>query len=253
MTHSELLRQQKIQLKILSDFDSFCKKQNIKYYIIYGTLLGAIRHKGFIPWDYDIDTVMTRSEYQKFMQVYNLLPSHLSIWEVCYSDINHAGLARIMYHDEALGGVHIDIFILDYAKEGWTKNKIVERVCGLLHFAKLSKNEKSILLKHFSGSPLKQMAIQIAKVVHILVGGSANAERLIYKMRVSKNPTKNYITLEDSIRLPVECFSNPQLLDFDGHLFYAPQNAEELLTTMYGNYMEIPPEGHKWLKEEGLE
>ena len=59
--------------------------------------------------------------------------------------------------------------------------------------------------------------------------------------------------LEDWIQLPARNFSETQLLEFDNHMFYAPANVEELLTVMYGNYMEIPPEGHRWLKEEGLE
>lgn len=252
MNHSDLKKQQKIQLEMLVDFDTFCKDHGLRYYMFYGTLLGAVRHKGFIPWDYDIDTAMTRAEYEKFKAIQSELPSHLSIWEVCYSDIGHAGLARIMFHDQELGGVHIDIFILDY--ESKRQNApLLKRFCRLLHFAKLSKSEKSILLHHFSKQPLKQAVVHISKLVRLLVGGSASAERIIHKLRVSSTPTSNYITLEDSLQFPVEYFGEPTLRPFDGYMFYAPCNAEELLTTMYGNYMEIPPEGHLWMKEEGLE
>ena len=253
MNHSELKKQQEIQLKMLVDFDAFCKAQGLKYFMIYGTLLGAVRHKGFIPWDYDIDTAMTRAEYERFNSVKHLLPSHLSISEVCYSDINHAGLARIMYHDEELGCVHVDIFILDWQRGGWYAGSFARRFCRLLHFAKLSKSEKSILIKHFSGQPLKQAVVQLSKVLRLLVGGSASAERMIFRLRVSKEPTDKVIMLEDWIQLPARNFSQTQLLEFDNHMFYAPANVEELLTVMYGNYMEIPPEGHRWLKEEGLE
>lgn len=253
MNHSELKKQQGIQLKMLVDFDAFCKAQNIKYFMFYGTLLGAIRHKGFIPWDYDIDTAMTRAEYDRFKTIQHLLPSHLSIWEVCYSDIDHAGLARLMYHDKELGGVHVDIFILDYKRESRFNGILKDNMCRLLHFAKLSNSEKSILIKHFSGQPLKQAMVQLSKLVNKLVGGSARAERIIYKLRVSKTPTPYYITLEDRIQLPSQYFTDAELQPFDGHLFYAPTNAEKVLTTMYGNFMEIPPEGHRWMKEEGLE
>ncbi len=74
MTHSELKKQQKIQLKMLVDFDAFCKEHGLKYFMVYGTLLGAVRHKGFIPWDYDIDTAMTRAEYEKFKAIQHKLP-----------------------------------------------------------------------------------------------------------------------------------------------------------------------------------
>ncbi len=253
MNHNELKKQQEIQLKMLADFDLFCKTHGLSYFMFYGTLLGAVRHKGFIPWDYDIDTAMTRAEYERFKKVQSLLPSHLSIWEVCYSDIDHAGLARIVYHDEKLGYVHIDIFILDYQREDWANNKLIHMCCRMLHFAKLSKNEKKILVRHFSKQPMKRAIVHFSKVVKILVGGSAAAERLIFRLRVSKIPTANVLTLEDNICWPAKYFANTELLPFDGHNFYAPGHADELLTSMYGNYMEIPPEGHRWLKEEGLE
>lgn len=238
---------------MLVDFDDFCKSHGLTYFMIYGTLLGAVRHKGFIPWDYDIDTAMTRSEYEKFKAIQHELPPHLSVWKVCYSDIDHAGLARLVFQDKNLGGVHIDIFILDYKRDSWFNGQITNYICRLLHFAKLSRNEKSILLKRFSGQPLKQAVVQLSKAIHILVGGSASAERIIFKLRVSKAPTSNFITLEDNIQFPAKYFFSPVLLPFDGHMFYAPENTDELLTTMYGNYMEIPPEGLLWLKEEGLE
>ena len=85
MNHSDLKKQQEVQLKMLVDFDAFCKEHGISYFMIYGTLLGAVRHKGFIPWDYDIDTAMTRAEYNRFKAVKHLLPSHLSISCILYS------------------------------------------------------------------------------------------------------------------------------------------------------------------------
>lgn len=59
-----------IELEILAFIDSFCKKNNIDYFINYGTLIGAIRHKGFIPWDDDIDISMTRENYERFIQLF---------------------------------------------------------------------------------------------------------------------------------------------------------------------------------------
>ena len=61
----------KIQLEILAYIDSFCKKNNISYFIKYGTLLGAVRHKGFIPWDDDIDISMDREHYNMFIEKFN--------------------------------------------------------------------------------------------------------------------------------------------------------------------------------------
>ena len=69
MNHNLKIVQSEI-LKILKIFDEKCKENNLKYYIFYGTLLGAVRHKGFIPWDDDIDITMPREDYEKFISLY---------------------------------------------------------------------------------------------------------------------------------------------------------------------------------------
>ena len=61
---------QQVSLDILKDVHSFCQKEGIKYSLAYGTLIGAIRHKGFIPWDDDVDIMMTRPEYERFIRAY---------------------------------------------------------------------------------------------------------------------------------------------------------------------------------------
>ena len=60
----------KVELNLLLDFDKYCKQNNLRYYLCYGTLIGAVRHKGFIPWDDDIDVIMPREDYEKLMALH---------------------------------------------------------------------------------------------------------------------------------------------------------------------------------------
>ena len=67
LTNNEI---KSIELNLLLEFKRFCELNNLRYYLAYGTLLGAIRHKGFIPWDDDIDVIMPRNDYEKFIEIY---------------------------------------------------------------------------------------------------------------------------------------------------------------------------------------
>lgn len=146
MNHKELRKLQNIQYSILQDVDEVCKKHNISYFLVYGTLLGAVRHKASIPWDNDIDIAMKREEYEKFLKVVEELLSKYELRHICYSEIKYASLSRIIKNDKLFGDVHIDIFIMDNAR---IVSPILSKISGVigrfLQIAKLSEFEKNII------------------------------------------------------------------------------------------------------------
>ena len=119
-----------VLLDLLVEYDRVCRKHNITYYLDGGTLLGAVRHKGFVPWDNDIDVIMTRREYDRLCQVADEEFAKPYFWQTNYTDLGSARrhgqlrnslttaiLTSEMEEGEATGafnqGVFMDIFILD--------------------------------------------------------------------------------------------------------------------------------------------
>ena len=134
----ELREMQLLELKILKEFDSFCKKYNLRYFLSSGSLLGAIRHKGFIPWDDDIDVYMPYEDYLIFMEEYPAGGHYEAVdWKKNSSYFLPFGklidtntyLLHPGYPIQGVMGVYIDIFPLAGYKETnvedfWNKNNL---------------------------------------------------------------------------------------------------------------------------------
>lgn len=136
--HKQLRKLQLEQYKILQSVNDLCSKYGIEYYLLYGTLLGAVRHSKFIPWDYDIDIAMERTQFNRFKSVVQELPDWLEVWDICYSSIEYAGLSRVVKpKDCVFGDIHIDIFIIDNAR---ITSNICTKINGALGRFYISRN-----------------------------------------------------------------------------------------------------------------
>lgn len=141
----------KIELDILSYIDDFCKKNNIEYFINYGTLIGAVRHKGFIPWDDDIDISMTRENYDKFIEYYKNDKSKYKLLALETNKHYFNNFAKIVDSTTRIdntriyksypSGIFIDIFPMD----SFADKKIVDICYVLESFKLLSFSKRKIL------------------------------------------------------------------------------------------------------------
>ena len=125
LTHKEL---QDFSLEILTDIADFCEKEGLKYSLAYGTLLGAIRHKGFIPWDDDIDIIMPREDYNRFRETYknrkfifvdsnNTPDCFIAFGRVCDTE-RTITRSYIPWHGKSIKtGVWIDVFPVDHVRK----------------------------------------------------------------------------------------------------------------------------------------
>lgn len=246
----------KIELSILKYIDSQCRKYNLRYYLGYGTLLGAVRHKGFIPWDDDIDIWMPREDYDKFVTIEALSGS--SEFKILSPLVNldyYYGFAKLVSKKTQLQeigflpikdyGVYVDIFPLDKVMG---KRSILHSIAKYVIIARVAScNVKPWLnLTHRK----KAMLFRFIGIIATLLGFRRTAKLTDKIAKIDeRKATKNVGALVESIGkhniFPVECFSSTVLLEFEGHYYNAPKGYHECLTQLYGDYMQLPPENKR--------
>lgn len=251
----------RLQIEMLKDLDAICKKYNIRYFAVFGTALGAVRHKGFIPWDDDIDVGMLRDDYDKFMQVveseigekYQMItPSIDPNYACCVTKFQRKGTKFLSHLAEKLNCeqcIFIDIFPFDSLAEDSKKRKnqylmtlVYDRLiylCGSAH--PIIPYEG---IKHDLATIICWCIHYVLKLFHISVG---QLYEKFEKNCIKYNGTNasevttfgdgaclNYRMLKTDV-LPVEyvAFENTEIP-------LMSKNSEHLEKT-YGNYMEIPP------------
>ncbi len=240
----------KIELDILLYVADFCRSHQLRYFLAYGTLLGAIRHKGFIPWDDDIDLQMPREDYNKLIDIFNREKTNADIELISPSDsrsrhsfvkiIDNRTLKcekGISYKNGPLG-VDIDIFPLDGEPaseeifEKWYSK--LQRIYRLYSFNMLNSD----------GSIKRRVAVPLIKLFANRKLLSKMANRLHRKYPYDSS---EYVGAVESCfnfrgnRVKKDCYRESVLVLFEGHELSAPIGYDEVLTKMYGNYMQLPP------------
>ena len=235
----------KISLDILVDVADFCEKNNIRYFLSVGTLLGAIRHKGFIPWDDDIDIMMPRPDYKRFLDEYNgkymlLKPeSGLLYYAKAYDPTTIKYEADTDYKKNKPIGVDIDIFPLDgIVNDQEIIDKLYKRECFLETLLRLS-NQPIFLRKN----PIKCINRIIPRII-----GSKNLVRMIEKNAQAYDYEKSDYVIRMrwspngfTGALPKEVFEK-DYGEFEGHRFCIPKGYDQFLTAFFGDYMTPPKE-----------
>ncbi len=250
----------KIEVEILDAFVSFCEKNNLKYFLAYGTLLGAARHKGFIPWDDDIDVTMPRPDYQKLLELwpkedrYTLLECNRSddytypFAKICdaktYIQENNVELSYDM-------GIYIDIFPID-AIHG-TKEDSKHFLRSLQNLEKCRMYSmmpcKYILKSDSKLNITRKLLWKILKNIgpHRF---SKHMNRQSQKYSYSADVCGGVLCTRypDREIYPLQLLEETTLVEFAGKQYVAPAAYDTILTICYGDYMQLPPEEERVLK-----
>ena len=250
---------QNISFDILKYLKSICDKNEIKYYLAYGTLLGAVRHKGFIPWDDDIDVFISRDNYSKLLDYLKKQPH--KYYKLISFDTNNeftAPLAKLVdtrtrliqeygFIEKVELGVYIDLFVLDgignsydeamdYYKQGI---KILEKWsrADTMMFLPDSKNKIRDFFRFVRNLPYKFMGIN-----YYLKKIDKYAKQKKYDdcEYISTMSLPNILSIDKYI-YKQDDFSDGIYLEFNGESFCAPVNYDRLLSMWYGEYMKLPP------------
>ena len=239
----------KIQIEILDIAAEFCERNDIKYWINCGTLLGAVRHKGYIPWDDDIDLGMLREDYDRFIKLFNESNNRYRAYcfennpNFYYGYCKVLDTNTVLYEPDRKGNklsANIDIFVYDNAPKGKFK-------------VKLSFLKRTIYLKCYQVKLLYTENYNIIKkmMVYFLYVLLLPFSKKFFITKIVKNG-KKYVDKEndyvadlcgfDNILFEKELFKSFTTLKFEGKEYKVPSNYDKFLHVMYGDYMKLPPE-----------
>lgn len=245
---------QEIEIEVLREVDRICKKHGIKYVLAYGTLIGAIRHKGFIPWDDDIDICMLRKDYNRFKKICLTELNERFFYQSKDTDSKYYHLFdkirvnNTIFKEDLLEeydihhGVYIDIFPMDYVPE----NKLLRKI----QFCKFHFYRTGLMAKYMSMKERTGVKLYVAKLLRLLFKGMS-LDKLYVK--ATKEAMKyddqkhtyiyNFCSAvnEDSL-CHANCLEDVIYTKFEDDVFMIPQNYDEVLKVEYGDYMQLPPE-----------
>lgn len=234
-------------LDIMDAVDLICKNNNIKYYLIGGTLLGAVRHRGFIPWDDDLDIVMPRRDYERFIELCKTeLPEKYNLLWITEQNDYHKMFAKVALKGTSYveqisksvksdWGIFIDIFPLDITRGYNYKVKYAKKIVNIIGNALIIKKSKSYtfhILQWVLAKTKSYKSLLLCK------------ERVVKSFGDKGGFYSNFASHYDIKRqtMPKEWFGSGVLLKFENKEYLAPSNCSKVLESIFGkSYMNIPP------------
>lgn len=258
---SKLRELQMAELEIVKLFTQICEAENLKYYILNGTMLGAVRHKGFVPWDDDIDIGMPRQDYEKFLRVakahfssdcysvrhFRQTPEHVDYFAKLTSSAFQIKVTRMK--TERRENAWIDIHPLDGMPNNALLNRLYQlKILAVRKIYSIAIFDQGVALYGVKRSWYNRLAIMICKRVPLQKLISKRAAWNLYDRTISRYSCEgsDYIVnasgaykFKEMFRK--EVFGEGKLYDFEGMKLCGPADYDFYLKQIYGDYMTPPP------------
>lgn len=250
LTKEQLKKLQRIELELLIEFDRICRKHNIAYSIDGGTLLGAVRHQGFIPWDDDADVIMNREAYDKLKSVLSEeLDSNLFYFQDMfvtkgyrwgYGKLRKKGTEFVRLNQEYMPydqGIFMDVFVCDNVPENYIYRCLVN-----LHSFLYRKFFYSVVGKHNTKGIKRILYTIMSKLPEDFL-----KRKYLRYIRFRNKKQSMYVKC---LTFPAcnsfygykrEWYENTEDVLFEGKKLKACKKRDEYLSFLYGDYMAIPP------------
>ena len=249
MTAISLDELRNIQLDLLQRTAEFCEENGIRYFLCGGTLIGAIRHKGFIPWDDDIDIAMPRQDYDRFIKTFNKSENYYQVvnldinpdYAYCFAKVydNRTIMKELHYPGDSFG-VYIDVFPADGVNDVSQIRKIM-----LLHRFLNTKRAN-----YYNRTISKKIINTFGKLLllpfsahQIATWMDDEARKFSFGSVPMAGVIANPLGVGEMVDKSV--FDSEVYREFEGREYRVPIGYDAWLRSVYGDYMQLPPEEHR--------
>lgn len=244
------------QLKVLEAFEHVCKEHGFRFYLAEGTLLGAVRHQGYIPWDDDIDVSMPRDDYERLLALpSDAWPTGYGMWNHVTDPNYHLPFSKVVARahngfrntfpptvEHQFSGPRMDIFPLDRVahahspeQDAVAKQVRVLRNAMLVKAGYPGKKKTAAMPAGLEFIPMTVFQDWIRSLA-TLSNDDPEATYLV-------NWSSSYSHLKQTFA--EDWYGEPSMVQFEGKPRPCPQKSERILTTIYGDYMKLPPEDER--------
>ncbi|MBR1675824.1 MAG: LicD family protein [Clostridia bacterium] len=253
-SQKKLVKIQETEIEILLKIDEICRRHNIQYSLYAGTMLGAIRHKGFIPWDDDIDIAMLRSDYYRFIEIWEMEKPVGYILQnkekdpkftQSFTKIRKDHTTFLQYESER-GIYHTGIFVDIFPMDRIPDNKI-QKFLFFWHCYKYQLYTREFI------PPKSNIIVKLIAKLHLSTSKNKIKQRRekLIKVITKYNFNKSYKLVEISTvptmkhALPADLFDSFIDVEFNGFTFQSVKEYHTWLSSLYGDYMHLPPESER--------